>query len=534
VGNGFTVSREPRKGDTNHTNAKLDIHPASIQTMSPIGTQIKSAFIFVHRWMGVFFCLLFALWFASGIVMMYWSYPEITAADRLNHAPVLDPSKIRLSPQEAYAHLQTDEHPIEVRVETFDGRPVYRFAFGLGESTVYADTGEQLDEVTPEMALRIASAWTKQPAASAKVEENTEEDQWTVSGEFQALRPFLKYTWPDGVQVYVSTVTGDVAQYTTHASRMAAYFGAIPHWLYFTPLRKHASNWSRFVIWASGLSTIVALLGIVIGIWMYSPSKRYRAADVPSSVPYVGQKRWHMIFGLVFGPLACTWAFSGMLSMDPFPQLQSGPQGGSTNEIGGRIEKALRGSFPPLSAFATRPPQEALQQVLADFPMKEMDLISFKGEPMYLAMATPVETRVIPMRGNPTPGFDQQAIVELLRKAASPEEITRVRLVTQYESYYIDRHNTLPLPAIFVQLADKEQSAFYIDPKTAQIVAGNNSYSRRNRWFYHGLHSMDFPWLYKYRPAWDILVLMLLIGGSSLSVTALILAWRVASRRLGF
>jgi hypothetical protein len=53
---------------------------------------------------------------------------------------------------------------------------------------------------------------------------------------------------------------------------------------------------------------------------MYSPKKRHRYAGAPTSIPYRGQKRWHTILGLVFGLGAATWAFSGMLSMDPFPQ----------------------------------------------------------------------------------------------------------------------------------------------------------------------------------------------------------------------
>ena len=52
-------------------------------------------------------------------------------------------------------------------------------------------------------------------------------------------------------------------------------------------------QWSRVVIWSSGIGTVAALLGIVIGVWMYSPSKRYRYAGAPTSIPYRGQKRWH-------------------------------------------------------------------------------------------------------------------------------------------------------------------------------------------------------------------------------------------------
>jgi hypothetical protein len=53
-----------------------------------------------------------------------------------------------------------------------------------------------------------------------------------------------------------------------------------------------------------------------------------------------------------------------------------------------------------------------------------------------------------------------------------------------------------------------------------------------NRWRYHGLHSLDFPWLYNHRPLWDIVVITLMLGGTALSFTSLILTWKVLERRL--
>ena len=312
--------------------------------MPAAGAQFKRALIFVHRWMGVLLCLLFLTWFASGIVMMYWQFPQVSAADRSSRAPVLDASRIHVLPQQAYARLEIDSRPIGAQLVTFDGRPAYRFRIGLGDvSTVYADNGEVQQEFPPDLTLRIASAWTGHPTGAAKQEEITEEDQWTVAEEFADLRPLRKYSWPDGKQVYISTVTGDVVQYTTRGSRLATYLGAIPHWLYFTPLRKRGQQWSRIVIWTSGLGTIAAILGITVGLWMYSPSRTYRYAGTPASFPYHGQKRWHAILGLFFGLFACTWAFSGMLSMDPFPKLQQGADDGP----GARLAAALR-EMPPL------------------------------------------------------------------------------------------------------------------------------------------------------------------------------------------
>ena len=462
-----------------------------------------------------------------GAILMYWDYPSVSAADRLKREPALDGSRILLSPAQAYKKLQFDGLPNRVILCTFDGRPVYKFALGEDQWLVYADNGQQQSEFPPEMTLRIAAAWTGKPPADSKEEDNTEEDQSTVAGQFSDLRPIRKYSWPDGEEVYVSTVTGDVVQYTTRASRMGAYFGAIPHWLYFTPLRKHGQQWSRVVIWASGLATAAAILGITIGLWIYAPAKRFRGGGTPSSIPYTGQKRWHLILGLIFGPLACTWAFSGMLSMDPFPQLQSGNSGLTE----ARLQNGLREVPVQLTPFDAKPPEEALRQVGSNFAVKKMELTGFAGEHYYLATAAPLQTLLIPVHGAPALEFDRMKILEALRKAARPAALTQVRLVTAYESYYLDRHNRLPQPVLFVRLNDEEQSMYYVDPKTARIVQSYNDHSRWNRWLYHGLHSIDLPWLYRHRPAWDIAVLLLLAGGSALSLTSLLLAWRVLSRK---
>jgi hypothetical protein len=501
--------------------------PDSTQTMSRVGMPLKKILIFVHRWMGVTFCLLFLLWFLSGMVMMYWTYPEVTTADRLLRASVLDASRIRVSPQEAFATLQSRDAPSETRLVMFDGRPAYDFDFGDEKFIVYADDGQIQIDFPPEMALRIASAWSRQPFATAEVEEMTEEDQWTVSGQFRALRPILKYAWPDGEQVYVSTVTGEVVQYTTRASRVAAYFGAIPHWLYFTPLRKRAKEWAQLVIWASGLGTVVALLGIIIGVWIYSPSKPFLYRSMPSSIPYVGQKRWHAMLGLVFGWVACTWVFSGMLSMDPFPQLQRGQEGSRV-----RVAAALQDEPIQLRDFDARLPREALARTDPEFQAKELILTSLGGERVYLAIAGLNQTRIIPVRGEPTTEFDKHKIIQIMMNAVQPHSLAEVRLLTEYDAYYRDRHNQLPLPIMFVRVNDDENSTYYIDPKTARVVQSYNSHSRWNRWLYHGLHSMDFPLLYKHRPLWDIVVLILILGGTSLSVTALILAYGVLRRKL--
>ena len=175
---------------------------------------------------------------------------------------------------------------------------MYRFRIDGVDAIVYADTGERQLEVSDAMALRIASAWAGQPAPAATVATIDEADQWTVQPSFRALRPMSQYAWPNGDQVYVSQRSGEVVQFTTTASRLHAYLGPIPHWLYFTPLRKHQSLWNAVVIGVSGIGTVAALLGLAIGLWMYSPFRRYRVDGAAVRLPYRGPKRWHAILGL--------------------------------------------------------------------------------------------------------------------------------------------------------------------------------------------------------------------------------------------
>jgi hypothetical protein len=234
-----------------------------------------------------------------------------------------------------------------------------------------------------------------------------------------------------------------------------------------------------------------------------------------------------------------------MLSMDPFPKLQEGSSesADATLEVplDATLAAALRGS-PQLDAFAAKSPREALVQAQgqagADFHAKQLELISFAGEPFYLAMAASHRTRIIPVHdtihgetaGESASEFSQDQIANAIRGAAG--SLTEIRRVTEYEAYYLDRKNLLPLPAIFVRFNDHDRSTYYIDPQTAQIVQTYNSHSRWNRWLYHGLHSLNFPWLYKHRPAWDIVMLSVMLGGASLSITAIILAWRVVRRTI--
>ena len=498
---------------------------------------LKRFLIFIHRWLGVALSVVFMLWFVSGIVMMYWGFPGVVASDRLQRALVLDPATITVSAEEAYAALGQEGPPSQVRLTSFDGRPVYRFGGGGGrgrggDPMVYADDGTPHGAVDDAMLDRAATSWAGRPLNEAKKESVEEVDQWTVAIR---TRPLLKYSWPDGQQVYVNGSTADVAQYTTTAARFWAYLGAIPHWMYFTPLRKNGPQWFSFVVWSSLIGTIASVVGVVIIVWMYSPRKRYRHAGAPTSIPYRGWKRWHAVAGLLFGVVTTTWTFSGLLSMGPFPILDkltawtvpTASAGAAGQDVD--LSNALRGSEPfRLSSYADRDARAAIA-ALAGFAVKELEYTSFAGQPAYVATNASGQTRVVPMRGDTTEAFDPQAMMRVVRAAAG-SNLAELRMMDEYDAYYQDRRRERPLPVIYARMNDAVGTRYYINPSTARVV---DSYSQEgwvSRWLYHGLHSLDFPWLYQYRPLWDIVVITLMLGGTALCVTSLVLTWRVVVR----
>src|SRR5258708_7676352 len=171
--------------------------------------------------------------------MMYGGeFPDIKDDERLARAEALDIRNVRLSVADAWRKLGAQGTPDEAVLAMQDSRPVYRFHSGRRQWTIYADAGDG-GGLNPESFARTASSWSGLKAGEATAEVLTEPDQWTVQSLYSGLRPMTKFTWPDGEEVYVSHVTGEVVQATTRRSRLLAYCGAVMHWLYFLPMTKN-------------------------------------------------------------------------------------------------------------------------------------------------------------------------------------------------------------------------------------------------------------------------------------------------------
>ncbi|HUO52083.1 MAG TPA: hypothetical protein VMT93_06175 [Gemmatimonadaceae bacterium] len=492
--------------------------------MATAAQVVKRWAILGHRWLGVALCSLFTLWFLSAIPMVYVSFPEVTERDRLAHAPALDAAAVRVAPAAAYAALAAGGPPARTVLEVVDGRPAYRFTLDSGDAIVYADDGARRPPPTPAMLRAAAAAWAGAAAGEPAASAMALPDQWTLEGALRTTRPMWKFSFPDGQQVYVTGKDARVVQWTTPRARALAWIGPIPHFLYFAPLRRHRDVWWWLVLALSGIGAASALLGLGIAWTTFSPSRRFRRKGAPAYLPYSGQKRWHDIFGLSFGITACTWAFSGMLSLEPFPPPETPFTGAA-----GRVERATRAPA-PLEAFDGRGPAEALR-ALPGASVKTLELAAVAGEPMYVATDGAGNATFVPLAGAPVADYGAARGVDAMRAAAAPAALD-IRELTRYDAWYRDRRHELPLPVLLVTEHGTDSVRLYVDPAAMRVVGRYRDANWTERWLYHGLHSLDFPWLYDHRPLWDIVVITLLLGGVALCVTSLILAWRVLQRTL--
>jgi len=473
---------------------------------------MRRALIYTHRWLGIGGCLLFLAWFASGIVMMYARMPELRRSDRLSRLTPIRPEAIRISPADAVRIGGVA--PSAIHLSTLEGRPVYRLSSAREAVTVFADSGDMLDGVERGRAVAIAATFAGDASPRTRYDALLEQpDQWTLTGVPRAAFPLHRLAVDDADRtvVYVSDATGEPVMRTTARARRWGYAGAVLHWLYFAPFRRHATLWAQSIIWLSIAGCAMCATGLIWGVWRYSPSSRYRLKRKHAHSPYAGMMHWHHYAGLLFGLTTCSWIFSGLLSMDPWDwHPGTAPTRHQREAVaGGRI--ALDG--------VTIPRLRAAIDALASKP-RDVEIVQFRGEPYLVAeprngmisLATPEQGAMTEL--------PEAALLESARAAMLPTPVVDTTWLRAYDAYYYDRDGELPLPILRVRYDDPQQTWLYFDPHRGTIARKEERWSRVNRWLYHGLHSLDFPFLYYHRPLWDVVVIALSAGGIVSTVTA--------------
>ncbi len=501
----------------------------------------------VHRYLGILFCGLFLAWFGSGLVMLFKRMPSLTTTERLDGLALLRPDLVTATPWDAWARLGESSAPLRVRLAMLGPRPVYRFLLPNGAWVAgYGDTGEPVGQVSRAQAAQAAEPLSPGPGARLRYDTRlAEPDQWTLSSAIRRLGPLQRFSFDDAgtTTVYVTEATGEAVMKTDRSARSWGYVGAVLHWMYFTPLRRHTKLWAALVTYGSLLGALLCLSGIVIGFTRFSP-RRGHAGNRAS--PYRGWHYWHHWAGLSFGLLTFTWVLSGALSMTPWDWSPGNTPSQSIRDGVGGGPIDLRGFRLSLA--------DGIGAIRRRFRPKEVEFIQFAGRPYYLAYSdtTPVgkpEWENTEEGGYLDPGASSATVmvpadgrkVELIEAfsreelgAAAARAIPDARVVEStwlddYDAYYYHASRGLQLPVLRVKFNDRNRSWIYLAPKTGTVVQHEVVRSRVERWVYRGLHDLDFPGLYQRRPAWTLVMIAGLLGGLALSLTAV----RIGFRRLG-
>lgn len=502
----------------------------------------KTLFRYGHRYLGIPLAFMFVLWFVSAFFMIYTGgMPRITPDQRVDGMEAIDFSRVRLDLAEAMAVAGFEPGgwmPEAASLVSQLGRPVYELGeAGYGALRVAADNGELLEAPTPAEGLQLASRFLDIPPELLRYTHTVfEPDQWTL-GNVRDL-PLYHYTVDDAAdtRVYVSPGTAQVSVYTTRQSRLLAWLGTIPHWLYFEGLRNNQPLWYSLVVYAAYAGCAVALLGLVLAIVQW---RRVRPFRLARAIPYQGLMRWHYILGAVFGLFTLTWVFSGLVSMEPWNW---------TNARGLRISPAALQSELEPGRFAS--PAVLDWSVVQADAIKQVEFRMVLDQPWLVASySIPKESGsnkrdrlhqpyningqsaaasvVLDGRsGAQHEGFPLAELTARLTEAAPGASLVAQDLLTEYDDYYYSRNNQLPLPVLRVKFDDPAATWVYADPLRGELLSLIHRYSRIERWLYSGLHSLDFAFWYHKRPLWDLGVIVLLLGGLGVSLLGLWLGLR--------
>lgn len=472
-----------------------------------------------HRWLGIVACVFMALWFVSGVVMLYVGYPKLTPAERLAHLPAL--------PAGCCAELPGDwaQQPLKtLRLTSLAGKPHYLLDLADGRRLAFdAASGAPVADV--DSAWALASARQYAGDAELVYQGTLDEDMWTHSRALDAERPLHRVQVNDaaGTWLYLSGRTGEVVRDATAEERVWNWVGAWLHWLY--PLRGGFgldNGWRVLVIGLSLVGSVMAVLGLVVGTLRLRVRKRYRSG---SCSPYSGGwLRWHHIGGLLFGVLLVLWVFSGLMSMRPWGLTASDS----------RLDLKPLQQGPLRAADIGRPVAQALAELQREpgFVPVELQWRRLADSTYLVARNAAGSSRVLEAGMPVASQFPRERLLAAAR-AIEPQFAAEVDWQTRYDFHYFARDpqsmygfQARPLPVLRLRFADPAATWVYLDPANGELVASHDQAQRSGRWLFNLLHSWDWQPLLERPLLREGLIIAFSVGGLVVSLSGVVLGWR--------
>ena len=242
--------------------------------------KILRLFIKTHRILGICLSILFLMWFVSGIVMMYHTYPRVEKEQALAFAEDID--TVLLPIQNLVEELPLRDPVKSISLNKRAGENVIRISTEEEEFLLNARTGLPIGKFSSGQLQQIANRWS---SGDAMLKDTLNEiDVWLIGAYPFKDFPVYHYCFPDEEkgELYLSSRTGDALQFTTWKSRFWAWVGAIPHWIYVKQFRAHGRQpWKDIVLWVSGIGILMTLSGIYVGIRSFRIARKKHHTGTP-------------------------------------------------------------------------------------------------------------------------------------------------------------------------------------------------------------------------------------------------------------
>lgn len=474
----------------------------------------------LHRVLGTLLSALFLVWFLSAFVMMYHGFPQVTTTEKQAKQQVLT---CALPALDEVAHrLPPDEKVRSVRVDRYLGQTIFHIRTAEGEYHLPADSADTLPIIDAARIYQVATLWCQAPVE--RIDTLSRLDQWIPFGHLRKEFPIYQFHFddPEQHQLYIGSLSGEVLQYTSRDERFWAWLGAIPHWVYFTWLRQDAQLWSITLITLSAIGCLMTLAGLWVGVHTWRRSRKGKAQFSPYRKRWY---HWHYVTGIVFGLTVFTFTFSGLMSLADIPAWVSKPvlEKNPTREL--------------KKGFALDKYKLDYRQLSTHYPdIRSVEWSNFRSTPYYVVKRATETLYIDASDSLPRPlKLAETQVVKAIRAIHGDSSTLHTTLLTEFETDYRDmsrmRRGQSQLPVWKVVVDDADHSSYYIHPQTGTVKYVNTT-SRWKYWTYTALHRLRVQGLNSSATLRKSVLWVLLLGGTVVSLSGLVLGLRYIRRKL--
>lgn len=472
-------------------------------------------FIKIHSITGSLLSLMFVIWFLSGIVLLFQGFPHASRKDRFTQLKTFQPAQ--------FDSLQAPSPKFKgtTTLELAYGEPVYRVKRGRKAQNVFnATTLQPITSFSKEQAQSLATDFAKSTVKNITLQKDL--SQWIPWSYYKPILPFYKCTMNDKEHsvLYISKKTGAIIQRTTLKTRLFAWIGAIPHWIYLVQLRRYVDAWSWLIILLASIGVVVSISGIVVGIY-----RKKKKGITPYKKFWL---KWHHWFGYFFGVFVFTFILSGLFSMISVPNWMVGVNGKESVKIKWNQRAKI-------DTEHNITPSEIVQALEKKEGIRKIEWQTVFNTPTYFIYYNDYQrAEIYHLKNNKVVKAPRFTIAEIQEKANKlyPQLAPKVIVQEKYDSYYsASAMYYLPEPAYKIELNDANKTWLYINPNTGKRIRKLDKNSRFRRWIYRGLHTFNFPYLKKHNMLRIVILIIISIFGLIISISGLVLSKRFFKRK---